>query len=199
MDFKTLHETIPHAMGKKLHVLTMKPYKNITLALPGRHQRDTEVIGGDFVVMVTDAGMRWRNHQFTHVDLFSDLQKKKDQLPTGASFVMELDGFMSLYLDIIKGHEADYGLGQTSFTEGTLHPQTFLYAVQCLAVAEHRRYAKFERQYGGRYLPFRFGAGIVEGLWTDKDAAQQMRRGRPGVEQLERERGVPILTKELFA
>jgi hypothetical protein len=81
---------------------------------------------------------------------------------------------------------------------GLVSPLLFLQAVQCLAVAEHRRYARFEPQWGGRYLPFRFGAGIEEGLWTAAQAIDKQKKGRPGVEMLERQFGVPFMTKELM-
>jgi hypothetical protein len=101
------------------------------------------------------------------------------------------------YLDIIQGGDPnDYklkrGLG------GLVHPQTFLYAIQCLAVAEHRRYAQHEAKFGGRFLPFRFAAGINEGLWTATEAAEKQKRGRPGVEWLEKDHGTPVLTQKLM-
>jgi hypothetical protein len=70
MDFLTLHEKLPYVMGKETHILTYSPYKGINLLFPGRHQKDTVPIGGDFVVEVTDKLAGWKNHQFTHDDLF---------------------------------------------------------------------------------------------------------------------------------
>lgn len=199
MKFEQLHKMIPFAVGGKEKVLSMTPYPNITLSMPGRHAKDTNPIGGDFVVMVTDESVGWENHQFTHSDLFGDLQKKKDQMPKSPSFVMELHAFMGCYLDIIhRDADADMNLNATEYYRDTIHPQTFLHAVQCLAVAEHRRYHQHEAKFGGRYLPFRFSAGIVEGLWTPLEAASKEKYGRPGVEQLERQLGVPSLTKKLM-
>ena len=189
MKFEKLNDMIPYVMGGKQKVLTMHPYNAITLAMPGRHAKDTLPKGGDFVVMVDDEKMDWTRHQFTHTDLFRDLEIKALDNKVMTTTLMHD------YLDIIKG--SGPAMWVDSILPG-IHAQTFLYAVQCLAVAEHRRYAKYEPQFGGRYLPFRFGAGIVEGLWTATDAAERQRRGRPGVEWLEKDHGVPLLTKELM-
>jgi hypothetical protein len=193
MDFKELNEWVPHVVGAKLYVQTYKPYPNITLMMPGRHQADTNPIGGDFVVCVDDNYKDWTQHQFSHVDIFHDIYQRQ------YSSFMKTEDFLRLYMQVVQGHDpAEY--------EGLLHngigtamdPNTFFYAVQCLAVAEYRRYARFESKFGGRYLPFRFAAGIVEGKWTVSDATARQRAGRPGVEQLEKEFGTPQLTKELF-
>lgn len=198
MRFNKLNELIPYVVGGKQKVLTMHPYNAITLAMPGRHAKDTTPVGGDFVVMVDDDDIDWSRHQFTHTDLFNDLQAKRDRW-----FIDEVDLgtlFMSKYLAIVRDGYDPERVETMAYEEAPgLHPKTFLYAVQCLAVAEHRRYAQYEAKFGGRYLPFRFGAGIVEGLWTATDAAEKQRRGRPGVEWLEKDYGVPILTKELMS
>ena len=190
MKFDKLNEMIPYVKGGKQKILSMYPYNAITLRMPGRHAGDTEPVGGDFVVCVDDESMDWIEHQFTHTDLFNDLESKKS---------IEGLNFMEDYLRVVRDG-VDPEKIETSKYEymNGVHPQTFLYAVQCLAVAEHRRYAKYEAKFGGRFLPFRFAAGIVEGLWTATDAADKQKRGRPGVEWLEKDFGVPALTKELM-
>lgn len=189
MKFDKLNEMIPYVMGGKQKILTMHPYNAITLAMPGRHAKDTIPLGGDFVVMVDDDDKDWTRHQFTHTDLFHDLAVR-----TGSGAEL-----MEMYLRIVRdGADPEKMDVDDLVLSWCIHPQTFLYAVQCLAVAEHRRYAQHEAKFGGRYLPFRFGAGIVEGLWTATDAAERQRRGRPGVEWLEKDYGVPTLTKELM-
>lgn len=198
MKFKELHEHVPYARFGKEKSLTMSPYPNITLALPGRHAEDCSPKGGDFVVMVTDPGMKWKKHQFTHTDIFKDVQAKFDAADN-APRIMDLNGFMFCYFDVVvKGGNPPQDLVQPDWLEHTLNPVTFLNAVQCLAVAEHRRYAVHEPKFGGRFLPFRFAAGIAEGLWTATDASDKQKRGRPGVEWLERDHGVPVLTQQLF-
>lgn len=192
MRFDKLNEMIPYVTGGKQKILSMHPYNAITLRMPGRHAKDTDPVGGDFVVCVDDSNMDWIEHQFTHTDLFMDLQVKFDALPGKANILME--DYLSVVLEGIDPEKMSYD----DTTLPGIHPKTFLFAVQCLAVAEHRRYARYESKFGGRYLPFRFGAGIVEGLWTATDAAEKQKRGRPGVEWLEKDHGTPLLTKDLM-
>jgi len=185
---------IPYVKGGKQKILEMHPYNAITLAMPGRHALDTDPVGGDFVVMVDDDNMDWLKHQFTHTDIFVDLERKAKSDPDTTSFLM------SQYLSIVaNGDDPEkISVGDEYNYPDSMHPQTFFYAVQCLAVAEHRRYARFEPKFGGRYLPFRFAAGIVEGLWDTTAATGMQRKGRPGVEILEKLHGTPVLTKELM-
>lgn len=198
MDFKTLHETIPFVYSGKKHLLTYQPYNGITLRMPGRHAEDTPQIGGDFVVCVDDENLGWLAHQFTHDDIFADIEKK-----VGGKDVHAAEELMKQYAKVVFGADPSTVNAGNGWSRGdwedSLHPQTFLYAVQCLAVAEHRRYEKFESKGGGRYLPARFAAGIVEGKWTAQDCKAVQRRGRPGVEMLERLHGKPTPLKELAA
>jgi hypothetical protein len=182
MDFKTLHANLPYVVGGKKHILEHSPYNAVTLYFPGRHALDTDPIGGDFVVTVDDEDLGWIKHQFTHNDIFGDLQKKVDADEKATAVLMQE------YLRIVKGGDPNKG-GPVFFyplENFGLNPTTFIYAVQCLAVAEHRRYAKFEPKGGGRYLPARFAAGIVAGVWDATDCANMARKGRPGVEILEK-------------
>ncbi len=200
MDFNTLHERIPRATGKNLHVMEMSPYPGITLSMPGRHQDDTDPRGGDFLVMVTDSNIGWVRHQFTHGDLWDDLEKKFLAIDTEAKELMKD------YARVVRG--ADPESTMWDFEDGlisealeewwgdTMLPQTFLYAVQCLAVAEHRRYFQHESCGGGRYLPARFSMGIIEGKWSSADAKQYQYRGRQGLENLIKEKGRPTPLKK---
>lgn len=190
MKFQELHELVPYARFGKVKSLTMTPYKSITLAMPGRHAEDCTPKGGDFVVMVTDAGMKWKRHQFTHDDIFNDIEAKS------AADKVEADVLMDAYFAVIIGEDPDHlahGAGKSG-----INPLIFLHAVQCLAVAEHRRYAHYEDKFGGRFLPFRFATGIAEGLWTAADAIKVQKYGRPAVERLEKSNGTPVLTQNLF-
>lgn len=190
MKFNDLHAMVPAARGPKKHVLSMTPYPKITLKMPGRHQDDTVPVGLDFVVCVDDETMDWTEHQFTHADLFADVAARKD---SGKEL-------MALYLNVVQGYDpGKLSLSGTPEMEDCLHPQTFLYAVQCLAVAEHRRYPQHEAKFGGRFLPFRAAAGIAEGLWSAVEAQEKTRKmGRPGVEWLEKDYGTPVLTGQLM-
>lgn len=190
MNFDELHAHIPYAIGGKAKTLTMSPYPNIVLAMPGRHAKETAPKGGDFVVMVSDPVFNISDHQFTHKDIFEDVLIKKEH--------DDIDFFMRAYLGVIAENDPlNYSPGDTVLMPG-INFTTFLCAVQCLAVAEHRRYSQYEAKFGGRYLPFRFAAGIAEGLWTVEDAKNTEKQGRPGVEMLEKFHGVPELTKELM-
>lgn len=197
MRFDKLHEMLPYVAGGKQKILSCQPYNAVTLRFPGRHAKDTEPVGGDYVVCVDDDNLDWIAHQFTHNDLFLDLELKTKTNQNAASLLMRD------YFKVIKGADPakaswDSNLVGQPFHNVGLHPQTFLYSVQALAVAEHRRYAKFEDKFGGRYLPFRFSAGIVEGLWDANACIGMQRRGRPGVEILEKVNGTPVITKELM-
>lgn len=169
----------------------MTPYKGITLAMPGRHAEDTTPKGGDFVVMVTDKSVSWTKHQFKHDDIFEDVELKQNDPNMGF--------FMNQYLNVIATGDdpTKIKLG-TGLTMPGLDFNIFLCAVQCLAVAEHRRYHQYEDRFGGRFLPFRFAAGIADGLWSASDAIEKQRYGRPAVERLEKKHGVPALTQQLM-
>lgn len=173
----------------------MEPYKGITLAMPGRHAEDTTPKGGDFVVMVTDPSVGWKKHQFKHDDIFNDVERQYDNSLSGMPF----SDVMPHYLDVVA-IGADPLKIKFDWVDGpgTINSTIFLCAIQCLAVAEHRRYHQHEAKFGGRFLPFRFAAGIAEGLWTAHDAIQKQRFGRPAVERLEKDKGVPVLTQRLF-
>jgi hypothetical protein len=203
MDFQTLHETIPLVRYGKEKVLEMKPYPDITLAMPGRHAEETTPKGGDFVVMVTDSKVKWKRHQFKHSDLFHDIELKATDI-THCQLMQKnaptiLVKFMESYLAVITGDDPRlHVFPDFSYLAG-LNPGPFMRAVQCLAVAEHRRYAQHEAKFGGRYLPFRFTAGIAEGLWTAAAGSDVQKYGRPAVERLEKEHGRPLLTDRLMA
>lgn len=187
MNFEELNDYIPYAMYGKEKSLRMSPYPGVTLAMPGRHAKDTTPKGGDFVVMIDTPALDM--HQFKHDDIFVDIDKKREA--HGA----QVNILMTDYYQVITGSNPPI-YADDKFVG--IHPTIFLRAIQCLAVAEHRRYAKFEPKGGGRYLPFRFAAGIAAGEWTVVEAVSLQKKGRPGVEMLENQYGTPVLTKELF-
>lgn len=164
--------------------------------MPGRHAGDTDPVGGDFVVTVDDDQINWTAHQFTHDDIFYDLEMKAKYRTDAAGALMRAYAKV-----VVLGADPEEFLLRRRYSSTDvlpgLHPQTFLYAGQCLAIAEHRRYHKFESKGGGRFLPARFAIGIVEGFWTAADAKAVQRRGRPGVEELENKFGQPTRLKVL--
>lgn len=189
MLFNKLNEMIPYVTGGKLKVLSMNPYTGIELRMPGRHGGDSN--GGDYVVLIDDDNVDYTAYAFSHIDLFKDLEGKTKEHFSKACVLLDS------YRSVVLGADPNK-VEAPSFDTG-INSLTFLYAVQALAVCEHRRYQRFEAQWGGRFLPLRFAAGIVEGLWTAADAAGKQKYGRPGVQQLEREHGTPLLTVELMS
>jgi hypothetical protein len=193
MKFDELNNSIPYVVGGKKHILSMQPYEGVTLRMPGRHENDTEKPGGDFVVEITDDTTSWESKQFTHQHIFDDFQDKAD-LNEGAA-----KDLMQHYARVVlEGVDVDRLIVFTPEEwRGTVNTTTLLAALQCLAVAEHRRYARYEAKMGGRFLPARFAAGIVYGHWTAEDAKLVVRKGRPGVEMLERLNGAPPTLQEI--
>lgn len=191
MNFTELNDLIPYARYGKTKSLSMSPFNGVTLLLPGRHSEDTSPKGGDFCVCVDDDKINWTKHQFTHTDIFKDIEKKYKSKPDLTKKLM-LD-----YYDVVHC-DTHVPVWDNRHSMPGLHPQTFLYGVLALGVAEHRRYHHLENKYGGRYLPFRFAAGIAQGLWSASDAADKQKRGRPGVEWLEKDHGIPEATQKLM-
>ena len=205
MDFDELHATVPYVTGGKLKSVKFYPHgpdSDVTLAMPGKHADQTSPPGGDFVVMVTDSKVKWRNHQFTHGDIFNDLELKITDGSyaelMGYDHIDLADDFILAYKAVIEGSDPRFHVYPKFDYLAGLRAGPFLRGVQALAVAEHRRYAQHEAKFGGRYLPFRFSAGIVERRWTAGQAIDKQKKGRLGVEMLEREFGLPFLTQELM-
>ncbi len=196
MDFEELNEHIPYAKYGKAKSLNMSPYLGVTLLMPGRHADESK--GGDFCVCVDDLKMNWKRHQFTHTDIFKDVEKKA-LANAVVNFGSTMGKFMNSYRLVVEGEDPRHHTHLEYDVLPGVDASTFLYATQCLAVAEHRRYSQHEAKFGGRYLPLRFAAGIAEGLWSAADAALRQKKGRPGVEWLEKDYGVPALTKELMS
>lgn len=193
MKFEELNNSIPYVVGGKKHILSTCPYDGVTLRMPGRHENDTEKPGGDFVVEITDDTTSWESKQFTHQHIFDDFQDKADLHEQAAKDLMQHYARV-----VLEGVDVDRLIVFTPEEwQGTINPAILLAALQCLAVAEHRRYARYEAKMGGRFLPARFAAGIVYGQWTADDAKLVVRKGRPGVEMLERLHGKPPTLQEL--
>lgn len=188
MKFSELDKLVPYITDGKEKSIRIRPYSDVHILMPGRHADQTTPAGGDGCVVVTDDNVGWTDHQFTHSDIFSDIQLKS----TGEKSLF--DFFILAYMDTVLGESPEDAPWPKL---PGLHSRTFLRAAQCLALTEHRRYARFESQLGGRYLPLRFAHGIAEGRWTAADATQMQSRGRPGVERLERRFGVPSGTVKL--
>lgn len=195
MKFSEVDDLIPAATGP-LYTTTLQVYPNVSAVFPGRHQDQTDPEGLDFRVDTTSQAKGWVNHPFTHTDLFVDLQEKADaDKPLTQTLVLAYAMVVRSGLDPRVAQNTV--MGDLDTLPG-LEPHIFLQTVQCLAVAEHRRYPQFASKFGGKFLPLRFSAGIAAGHWQAIDAANMQRRGRPGVEILEKKYGRTPLFKELM-
>lgn len=186
--FDELNDELPLVRGGQKHILAAEIYPGVKILAPGKHAEETTPKGGDAVICVTDISVGWKDHRFSHVDIFKDVEAKLEDDADATNKLMQQ------YLDLILGQRLEF----ENIVLSGMRSTVLLSACQVLAVIEHRRYAHYENKFGGRFLPFRFAAGIAEGLWTAADATQIQRRGRPGVEQLERQKGLPEFTKELM-
>lgn len=189
--FTQLNKSIPFITDGKVKSVSVQPFdtEDVTLLMPGRHAKESN--GGDFCVCVTDKNMGWNIHQFTHQDIFKDFENK-----TAENIELATD-LHHVYLRIIQ---SNMGLPEKEMVFSTgMNTITLLMALVCLAVAEHRRYGQHEENFGGRYLPWRYTSGIVEGKWTAHDCINVQRFGRSGVQSLERKFGLPDSTAALLA
>lgn len=186
--FDELHADIPLVRFGEKHSLSASVYPGVKILMPGRHAEDTNPRGGDAAVVVTDLNVGWKDHPFSHNDIFLDIELKH-----GADKFATLQ-LMEQYRAVVEGSRLEF----SELVLPGINTNVFLCAVQVLSVIEHRRYAEHDKVFGGRFLPLRFSFGVAEGLWTARDCAMMERRGRPGVEWLEKDFGVPTLTKELM-
>lgn len=202
MKFDELNDMIPYVVGGKEKSLHMDIYPDVRLLFPGRHAKDTIPPGGDFCVTITDPVFKSKHHQFTHTDIFKDVELKttqgkyQDLMHKDAEVITH--ELMKSYLEVITGADPSSVLSTEFDYLSGIRGGVFLRAVQCLAVAEHRRYHMYESKWGGRFLPFRFAAGIAKGLWSADEATAKQKYGRPAVERLEKEWGIPALTYQLM-
>jgi hypothetical protein len=193
MNFAQVHALIPYETEGKLHSNTLEIYKDVRVKYPGRHALDTDPAGGDFVVEVSCDAAGWSWRQFTHTDIFEDVQEKTDFDPK----FMQNTGIRDIARVVNGGGIATSVLWSAIKLPG-LRYRTLLEANQVLAVAEHRRYHKYESGGGGRFLPLRFAVGIVHGYWNASDASRVQRRGIHGYRELTKEFGSPPTVKALI-
>lgn len=183
-----LNRDIPFVTGNELHIAGTEVYPGVKILMPGKHQNETVPPGGDAVITVTDLSVGWSDRKFSHTDFFKDIEEKRKHS------IEQTNQLMKEYLAMLKQQPLVVG---TYFLPG-VQPHLCLYSWQVLAVIEHRRYKQWESQWGGMYLFPRFAFGIAEGLWTAADAANLQKKGRPGVEILEKMHGLPELTNRLM-
>lgn len=138
----------------------------------------------DFLVRVTSQQVHWHRRPFRHTELFEDVQRRYDHDPAAAQALVQA------YFQVVQGQDPDH-FSPLASAPDCLPPTVFLQAVQCLALAEERRYSDFSRRGGGRWLPWRFGHGIAHGHFTAAQAEAVEKSGLQGIGKLEGERGMP--------
>lgn len=188
LTFEEVNDKIPYMTGIKLYTQRLALYPAVEVRYPGRHQYDTSPIGGDAVVIATDQEAGWNKKKFTHHHFFEDIELKRDADFDGTYAMMEE------YISVLHGEKPTGKDYELPGVDSVITMQS----LQVISVIEHRRYARYEKKFGGRFLFPRFAFGIVEGLWSANDAAKKEGKGKPGVEWLEKDHGTPVLTTGLM-
>ncbi len=197
MDFSDLNEAIPYVIEGKLHSVRTLIAKTddwlVQARSPGKYAEKTN--GGDYVIIVHEPKAGWKWHKFTHVDLFNDIQEK---VKWNTNFMQEQ--FAPALANVVYGKESPRAQGFFYDFRNVpgISVQPLLYASQALALAEHRRYAKYEAAGGGRFLPARYALGIIFGKWSALDAANFALQGSVGIKILESKYGKPPILKDLI-
>lgn len=192
MRFDELHAFLPYVTEGDKHSEVYDVYDNVRCKFPGKHAMDTDPVGGDFVVEVNCSNAGWSWKQFTHIDIFKDIEEKTKRRPRSMQ-----TWFAPALSSVVMGEEIPEVSVGASLYPG-VKMKTLLQASQALAVAEHRRYHRFEKNGGGRFLPVRFANGIIFGHWTAEQAAKVQRRGSHGLRELTKEFGNPPTIKRLI-
>lgn len=194
MRFSEIHALVPYITEGELHSVTTELHPTVRVRQPGRHKNETSPAGGDMVVEVNCASAQWDWKQFTHGDIFKDIETK-------TIFDQEFMRSRGI-VDLARVVKEDAGIRSATPYNALLLPglryNTLLRASQALSVAEHRRYHQYESGGGGRYLPLRFAIGIVYGYWTASDAVRVQRRGVHGLRDLTKQFGNPPTVKAVL-
>lgn len=186
MNWENLNDLIPwvtpeDAAGSTVEtaVLDDGP-RRVWVQQPGRHWDQTYSPGGDFHVRVdspraqTLAQEQWRAHGFSHAALFADFESKA---MADASF-SQRHLAPALVQVVAEGADPEELAEQLPPAElPGLEANVCLVASQCLALAEHRRYRKYEPETG-RCLPLRLSLGIMFKVWNAASASNFQKKGR---------------------
>jgi len=190
--FDELNKVIPYVKTGDIHSQVLEVYDDVRIKQPGRHAFETRPQGGDFVVEVNCDNAGWAWKKFTHEDIFYDLDTK---VAADENYMQTIFA-PALARVVVEGSDPLDALSTGAVLDG-LKVYSMLRASQVLAVAEHRRYARFEARGGGRFLPARFALGIIFKHWTGADAAAMQKTGSNGLQILEKRFGTPPLLKDL--
>ncbi len=78
LKFDELHTMLPYVTEGQKHSNVYDVYENVRCKFPGKHAMDTDPVGGDFVIEVNCSKHGWDWKQFTHADIFNDIETKTD-------------------------------------------------------------------------------------------------------------------------
>lgn len=180
MKFDKLNDLIPKVPADKdrLHEETMYiggGYGwSVRVKWPGKHKESS----GDFVVETLSEATWDDYHQFTHHDLFKDVEAKYQADP---DYVLN---WLIHVLGVVKGTSAPRQLSVgPSYLPG-IHIDALTHSIQALTVCEYRRFPQGDVRGGGRYLPINFMLAILGGFLTMEEAEKGMRRGWPTLRDL---------------
>ncbi len=191
MDWTTLESRVPYVQYSPscdflsgASVIHDGSQTRISIRQPGKYWYTSTPMGGDFLIEVSSQQAEWREHAFTHRDLFDDLAMKLslhgDYLRTRWA--------IALARVIGDGADPDHtGITDADTNQG-VEPLTLLRTAQLLGLCEFRRYGNHE-PVGGRCLPSRFALGIIFECWSSEEAALHEKRGKHGLTDLRIFRG----------
>ena len=213
LDKKVRYLIVLRGQGVRTDVLNRAGPLKVWLEQPGKHFKTHPMPGGDFKVWLQSARTGNKKRGVTFTDLFEDAAAKREWADaTGedaravlraihhAMWRIVLDGAdpkeAEVELRRFVGRTATRLIGQAPGYELPL----LLTALQCLALAEYRRYQAHETEGGGRYLMPRAISGVLYGNWTPDEARPVTKTtdrvsgrlgGRPALEELEARYGRP--------
>lgn len=190
--FDEINKELPYVTDGDKHSIEIEVYNNVKVQFPGKYAKQTK--GGDFVVL-TKHNDKWR--KLRHKDFFRDVELKSDFDQS-----WPINDMLPWYLDTIDSASTkkDVLIPSGLMGEHDAWPDgdnwcealgyqtiTMVRTLQLIAIAEHRRYAKYEPE-GGRFLLPRFLIGIACGGWTADEANYHLKNGKPGLIKLRTEK-----------
>lgn len=194
MDWDTLNDLIPWQVESwdTPEITIHSSHGRVTVRKGKKTKKETEPPGGDFIVSVTSdtattpAGKSMATHRFDQSTLLRDFERKTD-----ASAAFMRDAFAKALVRVVAEGENPATLVQElspPLNVPGIDVETLLVASQCLALSEHRKYARNE-PLGGRCLPTRFALGVIFGLWSAFDATERIWLGAHRLADLRKKSG----------
>lgn len=181
MRFDKLNEWIPAVPADKdnLHKHTIYVAGgydwSVRVKWPGKHKTSS----GDFVVETLSKPVWNRHHQFTHGDLFKDVESKHRADPEWTQ------PWLEDVLPMVDGKVHPARLRPLASELPGIHVDALTASLLPLVVCEFRRFPQGDVRGGGRYLPINYMLAILQGYWTPDEASKLMRKGFPSLRDLE--------------